>query len=105
MNDLCGQTIHGYELLEQIGAGAYGAIYRARQPVVDREVAIKIILPEHASQPDFIRRFEVEARLVAQLEHLHIVPLYDYWRDPDGAYLVMRLMKGGSLEKLLDVAR
>ena len=101
MNDLCGQTIRGYELLEQIGAGAYGAIYRARQPVVDREVAIKIILPEHASQPDFIRRFEVEARLVAQLEHLHIVPLYDYWRDPEGAYLVMRLMKGGTLGKAL----
>jgi WD40 repeat protein/serine/threonine protein kinase len=61
-------------------------------------VAIKIILPEFANRPDFIRRFETEAQLVAQLEHLHIVPLYDYWRDPEGAYLVMRLMKGGSLE-------
>jgi WD40 repeat protein/tRNA A-37 threonylcarbamoyl transferase component Bud32 len=101
MNDLCGQTIRGYELLEQIGTGAYGAIYRARQSVVDREVAIKIILPEHASHPDFIRRFEVEAQLVAQLEHLHIVPLYDYWRDPEGAYLVMRLMKGGTLGRAL----
>ena len=69
--------------------------------MVDREVAIKIILPEHASQPDFIRRFEVEAQLVAQLEHLHIVPLYDYWRDPEGAYLVMRLMKGGTLGQAL----
>jgi WD40 repeat protein len=102
MNDLCGQTIRGYELLEQIGAGAYGAIYRARQPVVDREVAIKIILPEHASRPDFIRRFEVEAQLVARMEHLHIVPLYDYWRDPEGAYLVMRLMKGGTLGRALE---
>ena len=101
MNDLCGQTIRGYELREQIGVGAFGVIYRARQPVVDREVAIKIILPEHASHPDFIRRFEVEAQLVAQLEHLHIVPLYDYWRDPQGAYLVMRLMKGGTLEQKL----
>ena len=101
MIDLCGQTIRGYKLLEQIGAGAFGAIYRAHQPMVDREVAIKVILPEHANRPDFIRRFEVEAQLVAQLEHLHIVPLYDYWREPDGAYLVMRLMKGGSLEKLL----
>ena len=101
MNDLRGQKIRGYELLERIGAGAYGAIYRARQPMVDREVAIKIILPEHASQPDFIRRFEVEAQLVAQLEHLHIVPLYDYWRDPEGAYLVMRLMKGGTLGQAL----
>jgi WD40 repeat protein len=69
---------------------------------VQREVAIKIILPRYASQPDFIRRFEVEAQLVAQLEHLHIVPLYDFWRDPEGAYLVMRLMKGGSLAEALD---
>ena len=61
-------------------------------------MAIKVILPQYANQPDFIRRFETEAQLVAQLEHLHIVPLYDFWRDPDGAYLVMRLMKGGSLE-------
>jgi len=96
------QKIKGYELIGQIGSGAFGDIYRARQPQVDREVAIKVIRPEYANQPDFIRRFEAEARLVAQLEHLHIVPLYDYWREPDGAYLVMRLMKGGSLEKVLD---
>ena len=60
-----------------------------------------MIQPEFANQPDFIRRFETEAQLVAQLEHLHIVPLYDYWRDPDGAYLAMRYLKGGSLEALI----
>ena len=76
-------------------------MYRATQPQIKREVAIKIILPEYANRPDFIRRFETEAQLVAQLEHLHIVPLYDYWREPGGAYLVMRLMKGGSLEESL----
>ena len=97
MEDLSGQIIKGYELGERLGGGAYGAVYRATQPQVGREVAIKIILPEFANQPDFIRRFESEAQLVAHLEHLHIVPLYDYWREPDGAYLVMRLMKGGSL--------
>jgi len=68
---------------------------------VGREVAIKIILPEFANRPDFIRRFETEAQLVAQLEHMNIVPLYDYWREPDGAYLVMRLLKGGSLANSL----
>ena len=94
-------AVKGYELLEPIGEGAYGIVYRARQPFVDREVALKVILPEFANQPAFIRRFETEAQLVAQLEHLHIVPLYDYWRDPQGAYLVMRLMKGGNLAELL----
>ena len=91
------QTVKGYELKECLGEGAYGAVYRALQPQVGREVAIKVILPEFANRPEFIRRFEAEAQLVAQLEHMNIVPLYDYWREPDGAYLVMRLMKGGSL--------
>ena len=49
------------------------------------EVAVKVIRPDLANEPEFIRRFEVEAQLVARLEHPHIVPLYDYWRDPDGA--------------------
>jgi len=80
-------TIKGYELHEPIGEGSFGVVYRARQPLVDRDVAIKIIRPQLANQPDFIRRFEHEAHLVAHLEHPHIVPLYDYWRDPSGAYL------------------
>jgi WD40 repeat protein/serine/threonine protein kinase/DNA-binding SARP family transcriptional activator len=93
--------LRGYILQDVIGAGAFGVVYRAHQPHVEREVAVKIILPEYANQPDFIRRFEAEAQLVAGLEHLHIVPLYDYWRELDGAYLVMRLMRGGSLEEAL----
>ena len=82
--------IRSYELRQRIGAGGFGVVYRAFQPAVGRDVAIKVILPEHANQPDFVRRFEVEAQLIARLEHPHIVPLYDYWRDPQGAYLVMR---------------
>jgi WD40 repeat protein/serine/threonine protein kinase len=91
------QTVKGYQLREQIGEGGYGVVYRATQPLVGREVAVKIILPQYANQPDFIRRFESEAQLVARLEHPYIVPLYDYWRDPDGAFLVMRWLRGGSL--------
>ena len=50
-------AIKGYEILEPIGQGAYGVVYRARQPFGDREVALKVILPQFANQPDFIRRF------------------------------------------------
>ena len=85
MEKLAGQTIKGYELLERIGTGGFGAVYRAYQSTMGREVAVKIILPGYANQPDFIRRFEAEAQLVARLEHLHIVPLYDYWREPGAA--------------------
>lgn len=98
---LTGQTLKGYELLEKVGAGGFGAVYRAHQTLVKREVAVKVILPQYANNPDFVRRFEAEAQLVANLEHLHIVPLYDYWRDHTGAYLVMRWYRGGSLYDVL----
>jgi WD40 repeat protein/DNA-binding XRE family transcriptional regulator len=99
--DLSGRAIRGYELGERIGTGGFGVVYRAVQPLVEREVAIKIILPRYADHPEFIRRFEAEAQLVARLEHPHIVPLYDYWREPGVAYLVMRLLRGGSLQAKL----
>lgn len=92
MTDLTGKTIKGYEIREIIGKGNFGAVYRAFQPTIAREVAIKVILPNYANRPDFIRQFETEAQLVARLEHPHIVPLFDYWREPDSAYLVMRLL-------------
>ena len=95
-------SLRGYELRERLGEGTFGAVYRAYQPAIGREVAIKVIRPEYANRPSFIRRFEVEAQLVAQIEHPHVVTLYDYWRDPDGAYLVMRLLQGGSLREALD---
>ncbi len=94
--------VRGFELKEEIGSGAYGVIYRAVQPTIGREVAVKVIRPRYANDPEFIRRFESEAQTVARLEHPYIVPLYDYWRDPEGAYLVMRLLRGGSLLSSLE---
>jgi serine/threonine protein kinase len=89
-------------LLERIGEGAFGLVYRAQQAQVGRDVAVKVIRPDLANDPDFVRGFEREARLIARLEHRHIVPLYDYWRDRDGAYLVMRLFRAGSLRTRID---
>lgn len=97
-----GHLVKSYEIVEQLGKGGFGAVYRAYQPIVGRDVAIKVILPQHANQPDFVRRFESEAQFVARLEHPHIVPLYDYWREPNSAFLVMRYLKGGSLRQLLE---
>ena len=99
--DLTGRAIRGYALAERIGMGGMGSVYRAVQPNVEREVAVKIILPAFANHPDFIRRFEAEAQLVARLEHPHIVPLYDYWREPGVAYLVMRLLRGGNVQNMM----
>jgi WD40 repeat protein len=101
MDALSTPTVRGYELHEQLGVGGYATVHRATQPLIGRDVAIKIIHRHYANHPEFIRRFEAEAQLVARLEHLHIVPLYDYWREPDGAYLVMRWFRGGSLHDQL----
>ena len=78
MRDLTSQSIKGYQLKERIGTGGFGVVYRAYQSTVGREVAIKVILPSLANQPEFIRRFEGEAQVIARLEHPFIVPLHDY---------------------------
>ena len=93
-----GRALRGYRLGEQVGEGAFAMVYRGTQPTLGRDVAVKIIRSELANRPEFIRRFETEAYLVARLEHPHIVPLYDYWREPDRACLVLRYLRGGTLE-------
>lgn len=99
--NLSGKVIKGYNIHEPISRGRFGTIYHASQPRVNREVAIKVIEPQYANHPEFVRNFEIEAQLVARLEHIHIVPLYDYWREPDRAFLVMRWLRGGSLRESL----
>lgn len=98
---MIGETIREFEILSELGVGGYGAVYRAHDSSVDRDVAIKVILPQYADQEDFKQRFESEARLVAQLESRQIVPLYSYWQDEQGAFLVMRYIRGGSLRHIM----
>jgi len=96
------KQVRGYRLVERIGKGGFGEVYRAYQQAVEREVAIKVIMPKYANQSDFIRNFETEARMVARLEHPYVVPLFDYWREPNGAYLVMRYLRGGTLKQEME---
>ncbi len=97
-----GQPLRGYRVGAALGEGAHGVVYRAVQPGVGREVAIKTIRAQLADDPDFVRRFDAEAQLVADLEHPHIVPIYDYWREPGGAYIVMRLLADNLGTRLAD---
>jgi DNA-binding SARP family transcriptional activator/WD40 repeat protein len=91
-----GRVARGYILADEIGEGSFGTVYRAIQPSVGREVAVKVVRAEFADDPEYVRRFETEARLVARLEHPHVVPLYDFWREPGGAFLVFRYVRGGT---------
>ena len=92
--EIFSEGLHGYKIQERLGAGRYGLVYRATQTAVQREVAIKTILPQLANQANFIRRFEFEARLVARLEHPNIVPVYQFGRDTDRdqPFYVMRFV-------------
>ena len=95
------RALRGYLLRDVIGVGSFGTVHRATQPSLGRDVAIKVIRAELADDRSFIHRFEAEAQVVARLEHPHVVPLYDFWREPGGAYLVFRLLRGGSAEHAL----
>jgi DNA-binding SARP family transcriptional activator/class 3 adenylate cyclase/ABC-type glycerol-3-phosphate transport system substrate-binding protein len=99
---LTGKPLRGYRLIEPVGEGAFGVVWRSLDPELGREVGIKHIHARLADDPSFVRRFEQEAQTIARLEHPHVVPLYDYWRDGSGAYLVMRWMRGGNLEDALE---
>jgi WD40 repeat protein/DNA-binding SARP family transcriptional activator len=95
--DLRGEPLRGYRLLERIDDGPTGTEFRAIQPRVGRDVAIRVIHEHIASDPAFVARFEAEAQAVAALEHPHIAPIHDYWREPGRAYIVSRYLRGGSL--------
>ncbi len=101
MTDLSGKRLGQYEILDVIGQGGMAVVYRARQESMDREVAIKVIIAQFADNPDFIARFEREARLIAKLQHPHILPVYDFGRTENLIYLVMRLVEGGALDRKL----
>jgi Tol biopolymer transport system component len=92
-----GTLLGSFEIVEPVGAGAMGAVYKARDTRLDRFVAIKVLSGDLSSSPDARERFEREARTVSQLSHPHICALYDVGREGDVEYLVMELLEGETL--------
>jgi serine/threonine protein kinase len=86
-----------YELLEKIGQGGMGGVYRARQHSLDREVALKLLAAGPWASSDFVLRFQREAQSAARLEHPNIVTVYDSGSQHDLHYFSMRLVRGESL--------
>jgi len=91
-----------YEIIEELGRGGFGVVYKARDTRMGREVALKVIAGNFAQEPDSIERFRQEAMIAASLRHPRIVPVYDFG-DADGTlYLAMVLITGRTLRQLLD---
>ena len=91
-----------YRLSERLGTGGMSVVWRARDEVLDREVAVKVLSPETAADPMLLDRIRVEARAAARLRHPHVVEVHDFGETEDGLpFVVMELVDGRSLADLL----
>jgi serine/threonine protein kinase/Tol biopolymer transport system component len=95
------RIIGHYRVIEKIGAGAMGEVFRARDERLGRDVALKLIRPASSENPDHLRRFELEARAAAALNHPNIVAIYDVGFDDGSPYIVCELLQGKTLRKRL----
>ncbi len=100
---LLGRVLDGrYTIIEKLGQGGMGAVYRAAQHSVDREVAVKVVNAHLVSDPDAIRRFLREAKIASRLSHPNAVGVLDFGQSDDGLfYLVMELVAGSTLDQVL----
>src|SRR5271165_2075063 len=98
---MTGRVIGHYRVLEKIGSGAMGEVFRARDERLGRDVALKLIRPGSRDSADHLRRFELEARAAAALNHPNIVAVYDVGLTEGSPYIVGELLEGKTLRKRL----
>jgi serine/threonine-protein kinase len=95
------RQIDRYQILDRVGAGGMGVVYRARDPVLDRDVAIKSMQVDFGVDQDARARFQQEARAAARLQHPNIVTIYEFGEKDDSPYLIMEFLGGEDLEGLM----
>src|SRR5260221_11156613 len=95
-----GSRLGPYEIVAPLGAGGMGEVYQARDTRLGRTVAIKILSPALAHDPDFRARFDREAQTISRLSHPHICTLFDIGKDLDVDYLVLEFLEGQTLAEL-----
>jgi len=98
---MIGQLVGHYRILEKIGAGGMGEVFRARDERLGRDVALKLIRPASSDNPDHLRRFEQEARAAAALNHPNILAIFDVGLDGSAPYIVSELLEGKTLHRRL----
>ncbi|MBN1936085.1 MAG: BMP family ABC transporter substrate-binding protein [Anaerolineae bacterium] len=105
MADMTGKTLGKYRIVERLGRGGMAEVYKAYQPGLDRYVAIKLMHGYLAEDPDFVGRFQREAKAIAALHHPHIVQVHDFDIESDVYYMVQEYVEGGTLKARLQEAR
>ena len=98
---MIGKTLGGYRVIEQIGMGGMATVFKAYDASTDRYVAIKTLPQQYSQDPMFRTRFEREAKAIAKLEHLHILPIFAYGEEDGIVYMAMRYMDTGTLTDLI----
>jgi serine/threonine protein kinase len=98
MSFTLGENVGPYRIIEQLGQGGMATVFKAYHAALDRYVAIKVLHPAFKEEPNFLSRFQREARVVARLEHPNIVPIYDYSEHAGQPYLVMKYVEGQTLK-------
>lgn len=101
MSFTAGENVGPYRIIKQLGQGGMASVFKAYHPALDRFVAIKVLHPAFKEDPNFLSRFQREARVVARLEHPHIVPIYDFAEHEGQPYLVMKYIEGVTLKARL----
>jgi serine/threonine protein kinase len=101
LNNLIGQTLGKYQIIEQVGKGGMATVFKAYQPGLERYVAVKVLPAYYAHEAGFEERFTREAKAIARLDHPHILPVYDFGQDDGLSYIVMKYVPGGTLKKRL----
>jgi len=96
-----GENVGPYQIVEKLGQGGMATVYKAYHPALDRYVALKVLHPAFQEDPNFLARFQREARIVAKLDHPNIVPIYDFAEQQGHPYLVMRFIEGQTLKARL----
>ena len=102
MERLVGQTLSRYKITDLLGEGGMGAVFLARDVTLQRDVAIKIMHPHMANQPNFRERFLQEARTAARLDHPGIVQVYDFGQERSLLFIVMNFIRGTNLRQMLE---
>lgn len=101
MSDLSGQKVENYKIIESIGVGGMGEVYKAIHETLDRVVALKVIHPELLSNAEIIKRFYKEAKIQAQMTHPNIVTVFDFLEIENSYFLVMEYIEGESIGKIV----